>query len=87
MVHAINKHRRVVLAWGGLDDFLGARIEVRLAGFLGQEEAGAFDHDINLGLVPFEVGRVALGGQADILAVDDQIIAVDRNVAFEAAMH
>jgi hypothetical protein len=35
----------------------------------------------------FSVGRVLLGGQADALAVDDQGVAVDRDVALEAAVH
>ena len=47
------------------------------AGFLGQEQAGRFDHDVGADLAPLQVGRVALLRQADLLAVDDQRVAVD----------
>ena len=52
-----------------------------------QEQAGGFDHNVSADLVPLQGGGVALLGQANLLAVDDQGVAVDRNLAFEAAMH
>jgi hypothetical protein len=58
-----------------------------LAGFPGQEEPGAFNHDIDIDLVPFEFGRVLDRAQADLLAIDDQVVAGDRNLALETAMH
>src|SRR5690606_30863894 len=48
---------------------------------------GRFDDDIGAHLVPLQVGRVALLGQADAVAVDHQGVAVDRHVALEAAAH
>ena len=55
-------------------DLLGTGGDVLLAGFLGQEEAGRFDDEIGADLVPLEFGRVLVGGQADLLAVDDQVL-------------
>ena len=46
-----------------------------------------FDHDVGADLAPLQLGRVLHGGQADALAVDDQRVAVDRDVALEAAVH
>ena len=87
VVHAVHEHRGVVLGRGGLHHLLGAGLDVGLAGFGGQEEAGAVDHDVGAHFVPLQVGGVALGGQADLLAVDDHVAAVDGDVAIEAAMH
>jgi hypothetical protein len=47
---------------------------VLLAGFLGQEQAGRFDDDIGADFVPLQFGRILDGGQADFLAVDDQVL-------------
>jgi hypothetical protein len=52
-----------------------------------QEQAGGFDHDVGADLAPLQVGRVALLRQADLLAVDDERVAVHRHVALEAAVH
>jgi len=60
---------------------------VLLAGLLGQEQAGGFDHDVGADLVPLQVGGVALLGEADLFPVDDQGVAIDRQFALEAAVH
>jgi len=57
------------------------------AGLFGEEEAGAFDDQIGTDVGPGQVGRIALGGQADGLAIDDQVIAVDGHVAIEVTVH
>src|SRR3546814_13630005 len=50
------------------------------AGAIG-EEAGAFEHQIDAEFLVRQVGWIALGGNADALAVDHQIVAVRRNPA------
>lgn len=87
MVDAIDEHRRVVLGRRRLHHFLGAGVDVLLAAFLGQEEAGAVDDDLGVHLVPLQIGRVFLRGQADGLAVDHQAAALDLHIALEAAVH
>ena len=43
------------------------------------EEAGAFEHQLDaVGLVR-QLGRIALGGDLDALAVDDEILAIGRD--------
>ena len=54
--------------------------------FLGQEETGGFDDDIGADFVPLQIGRILLRGQADLLAVDDQVAAVDFDIGFEFAV-
>ena len=87
VVHAKDKHRGVVFGRCRQDDFFGASVKVLLGGDLIQEQAGGLDHDVSADFVPFQVGRIALLRQADFLAVDHQRVAVNRDVALEAAMH
>ena len=87
MVHAIDEHGGVVFGGGALDDFLGTGVDVFLAGFLGQEQAGGFDDDVSTDFVPLQVGGIALLGQADGLAIDDDVTAFDLDIALEAAVH
>ncbi len=71
----------------GNDDALGARSEMRTGLGLVREDAGAFqrDHDAQSGVR--QIGGVALGRDLDALAVDDQSVAIDRDLARPAAMH
>lgn len=55
-------------------------------GLVGQEEAGGLDDVIRADLVPLEVGGVALGGDADGLAVNDELAVLDLDGALEAAV-
>ena len=87
VVHTVDEHRGVVLRRGALDDLFGTGVDVLLARFLGQEQAGRFNDDVGTDFVPLQFGRILDGGQTDFLAVDDQIVAFDGNLAFEAAMH
>jgi hypothetical protein len=87
VVHAEDEHRRVVLRRCRQDHLLRARVDVLLRRFLGQEEAGRFEHHVGADLAPLELRRVALLREADPLAVDDQRVAVDRDLALEAAVH
>jgi hypothetical protein len=87
VVHAVDEHRGVVLAGGRQDDLLRAGGEVLLGSFLGQEQARGLDHHVGADLAPLQLGGVLHRGQADLLAVDDQRVAVDRDLAVEAAVH
>ena len=40
---------------------------------LGQEQTGGFDDVLSADFVPTEVGGILLGGDADAVAVDDQV--------------
>ena len=58
-----------------------------LTGFFGEEKAGAFDDQVGADVAPFQVSRITLGSEANSLAVDHQIVALDRNITVEVAMH
>src|SRR5690606_23156022 len=68
-------------------DLLGAGLQVGFGGFLGQEQAGRLDDDVGADFVPLQLGRVLHGGQADGFAIDNQGVAVHRDLALEAAVH
>jgi hypothetical protein len=53
------------------------------SGFV-EEEAGGFDHDVGADFIPLQGGGVFDGGEADFVAVDDEVIALDRDLAVEA---
>ena len=55
--------------------------------FFGEKQACGFNHHVGIDFVPFQVGGVALGGEADFLAVNDQIVAIYGDIAFEAAVY
>src|SRR6185369_7256877 len=42
--------------------------------------------DVGADVLPLQVGRVTLLGQADLLAVDEESAPLDRNLALKAAM-
>jgi hypothetical protein len=44
-------------------------------------------HDVGADFVPLQFGGIFDGGEADLFAIDDQRVAVDRDVALEAAVH
>ncbi len=50
------------------------------------EQAGALEHDIDTELAPGQLGRIALGADADAVAIDHQRIAVDLDRAGEVAV-
>ena len=62
--------------WGGDDDLLHRRAQVRLGlGPVGKV-AGRFDDNLRANFCPGQLGRVALGPDLDLLAVDgDEILA------------
>ena len=87
VIHAINHGRvHIGLARRGDDDLFGAGGEVgpglRLAG----KQARGLMHDIHRQLRPGQPGRVAFGQDPDAVAVDDQMLALDADLARKAAM-
>ncbi|MPM90357.1 hypothetical protein SDC9_137478 [bioreactor metagenome] len=86
VVDAVDEHRGRILARRGHDDLLGAGLDMGGGGFLIEEEAGGFDDDVGADFVPLQTGRILFGGQTDAVAVDDQEIAVDGDVAVEDAV-
>ena len=84
VVDAVDDGQVGALGRGRDQHALGAGVEMLLAAFAVGEEAGAFERDVDaIGLVR-QLGRVALGGDLDALAVDDQIVAVGLDLAREA---
>ena len=76
LVDAEDDRDVLVLGRGADDDLLGAGVDVRLGlGRIG-EDAGALEDDVDAEVAPRQGGRVALGQDLDLTAVDD-----DRRVA------
>ena len=61
--------------------------DVRHRLFLGGEDAGALQHDVDLQLLVRQLGRIALRGDADRPAARIDRVAVDLHLVREAPMH
>ena len=85
-VDAADEHRGVVLGGAGENNDLGAGIQMRLSGFLGEELAGALEDVINAQLAPGELRGVAAVEELDVLAVHDEVAVDDLDGAVEAAV-
>ena len=87
VVHPVD-HRRVhVRAAGGGDDHLPrAAFQVLARLVLAREQPGALVHDVDPELAPRQLRRVPLGEDLDPIAVDHQRIAIDLDLAGEAAV-
>ncbi len=83
MVDTIDEHRGGVLGRSGHDDFLCAGLDVHAGFGVFEEETGGFDNDVGADFVPLELGRILFRGEADLLAVDDHVVAVDLDVMLE----
>merc|ERR1711977_440034 len=70
----------------GDDDLLGAALQVSLSLLGGGEDTGGLDDVLGAGLGPRDGGRVLLHVEADLLAVDDQVLAVNLDGALEDAV-
>jgi hypothetical protein len=66
--------------------FFGAAGDVRAGLRLGGEQAGALEHDVDVVVLPRNLGRVAHGVDLDALAVDDDVAAFRGNLARELAV-
>ena len=73
---------QLVLGRGAQDDAPGAGVDVLLELLLAGEEAGGLQGDLAAEGLPRQVGRVLLGGDRDLLAVDDEglVGGLDRAV-------
>src|SRR5690606_10108963 len=85
VVHAHHEHGSVG-GRGGNDHLLGAGGEMRLGFFHRGEKARGFDYEIGAYGVPFEIGRILFGGDADGLAVHDEFAVLGFGRAFELAV-
>ncbi len=87
VVDAEHDGQSTPLAGAEISTFFAPRVEMLLRALAVSEEAGAFEHDVDAELGVRQVGGVALGGDADALAVDDQVIALGRDLARIFAVH
>ena len=70
----------------GDDHLPRARLQVRAGFRLAGEQAGAFQDDIDAEALPRQLGRIALGDDADAIIVHHQAVAVDPHRAGELAV-
>ena len=68
------------------NDFLGTGINMCLRLFFAGKEACALKHYVNAKLTPRQVGRVAFSKYFNAVAIDYQLISLDRDVKAEHAM-
>ena len=54
--------------------------------FLGEVNTGAFENDIGVGLSPLDGLNILFGEDSDLLAVDDDVVAVVSDIALESAV-
>ena len=88
MVHAVDDRGIHVLAAGrGDDDLLGTPLEVGGRLFLRREEAGAFEDHVDSQVLPRQLRGIALGDDADAVAVHHHGVALDFDLAGELAVH
>jgi hypothetical protein len=87
VVDAHDEHRGVVLRRGRHDHALRAGLDVPFGLGLLQEETGAFQHVFGADVAPLQVRGIALGGEADLLAVDDQRALGGLDRALERAVN
>lgn len=68
------------------DDLLGTTLQVSLGLLGGGEDTSGLDNVGGASLAPGDGSGVALGVEANLLAVDNQVLAIDLNVALEVAV-
>ena len=85
VVDAHDEHWRIGRG-GRDDDLLRAALQMRRRLLGGGEDTGGLDDVFRAGFTPRDGGRVFLHVKSDLLAVDDQILAVDFDRAIEQAV-
>ena len=84
MVHTHDKGGRAVVLGGCGDDHLfGAARQVDGGFFRGVVSAGGFNDVLRAAVIPMELGGIALAVYPDLLAVQDQVLAVMLHAALE----
>ena len=68
------------------DNALGATLQVSTGLLGGGEDTSGLDDVVGAGLGPGDRGRVALGVEGNLLAVDDQVLAINLNGTLELAV-
>ncbi len=68
------------------DDFLRAAVDVLAGRFGGAEQARALEHHVHPEVAPRQLGRITLREHLDPVAVDDDVAAVDVDLAVELAV-
>ena len=86
MVDAVHDGQVDILARRRDQHLLGPRRDVLFARSLVGEEAGAFQDQVDAQFLVRQVRRVTLGGDADALAVDHDVVALGGDFARIAAM-
>ena len=86
-VDAADEHGGGVLGRSGHDDLLSAGIQVALSLLLGQEQTGGLDNVLSAQLAPGQISGVALSGDRDLLAVDNDGILSGLHSALEDTVH
>ena len=70
----------------GDDNPLGATLQMGLGLLGGGEDTSGLDDVLSAGVLPGDGGRIPLGVELDLLAVDNQIVAIDGDVGVEDAV-
>ena len=72
------------LTRSGEDHFFGTSLDVHAGFFVGVEDTGGFDHQINAPILPRAIEGIAIGEEFDLFAVDDHRVIsgldVDRRI-------
>src|SRR5436305_3074 len=87
MVDAINHRQIGAVGRRRYKHALGPRFEVGFGLVLGGEDAGAFEGDVDPKLPMRQLGRIADRRHLDLLTVDDERVALDRDLTRKAAVN
>ena len=55
--------------------------------FLGKEEAGRLDYNVNTESAPGDLRRILLSEDLDLVAINDEVVALDLDVVVEMTMY
>ena len=86
VVHAIDEHRGSVLGRSAHDDLLRTSRDVSASLLIREEETRGLNNDLSADVAPSESGRILLGREADLLAVNDEVVAVNSDIVLEDAV-
>ena len=81
VIDAVDDGEVDALGRGRDQDFLRAGSEMRAGLVTVGEEAGAFERDVDAVVAVRQLAGIALGGDLDPAAVDDQVVAVGADLA------